>query len=107
EPRIARVPLRLYRRGLPMVQARLNGRGPYNFLLDTGASTSLVRHKVAVEAGLRPVGQGVIRGASGTETTELYHVSHLQVGEGLNLREWQIVGSRGFNTPEVDGLLSI
>ncbi|WP_140985674.1 aspartyl protease family protein [Asticcacaulis tiandongensis] len=107
EPRIVRVPLTLYRRGLPMVQAHLNGRGPYNFLLDTGASTSLVKHKIAVEAGLRPVGQGVIRGASGTETTELYHVSHLQVGDGLNLREWQVVGSRGFNVPDVDGLLSI
>lgn len=37
----ARVPLQL-QRNLMVVSARLNGAGPYNFLLDTGVSTSIL-----------------------------------------------------------------
>ena len=54
QPTLA-IPLTLERAGNgvePRVPVRLNGRGPYSFLVDTGASRSMLDSGVAREAGL-------------------------------------------------------
>jgi hypothetical protein len=44
------------------VEARVNGKGPYTFIVDTGGHT-LISPRVAREAGLKVVGAGVTSGA--------------------------------------------
>jgi hypothetical protein len=43
--------------GLPILSARLNGRGPFNFILDTGAAGSVIGEKLAGEVRLPALGQ--------------------------------------------------
>jgi tetratricopeptide (TPR) repeat protein len=48
------------------VEAELNGKGPYLFMIDTGASISVLQDDVAEELGLFPVRQpGFLQGLSG------------------------------------------
>lgn len=46
-----------------VVSARINGKGPYRFIFDTGAPTSLVSQKVAREAGVVDAKSGGLMGA--------------------------------------------
>jgi predicted aspartyl protease len=45
-------------RPLLMVDAEVNGAGPFNFVLDTGASFCVITPDTAVAAGIRPAGKG-------------------------------------------------
>ena len=47
-----RIPMQL-QQGLPMVQVRINGAGPYKFLLDTGSVNSHISARLANQLGLR------------------------------------------------------
>jgi membrane-associated protease RseP (regulator of RpoE activity) len=46
------VPFELLRSGHMAVQVKINGKGPYRVIFDTGAPISLLNNKVAKEAGL-------------------------------------------------------
>jgi PDZ domain/Aspartyl protease len=46
------VPFELLRSGHMAVQAKINGKGPYRLIFDTGAPVTLLNNKVAREAGL-------------------------------------------------------
>lgn len=51
-----------------LISVTINGRGPFTFALDTGASTSLVDTAVANEVGLSSVGRSqAIQGVGGVE----------------------------------------
>jgi hypothetical protein len=43
--------------GRPVVQLRVNGRGPFDFILDTGAGTTVIDSALAASLGLGVVGQ--------------------------------------------------
>jgi hypothetical protein len=64
----ARVPL-LLQRNLLVISARLNGFGPFNFLLDTGVSTSIITSaKLADSLHLRHGDKFRVIGAGGSDT---------------------------------------
>lgn len=46
--------------GRPMVRLRIDGHGPYDFLVDTGAESSVIDEGLAMELGLPQVGQLVL-----------------------------------------------
>ncbi len=46
------VPFELLRSGHMAVQVKINGKGPYRLIFDTGAPVTLLNNKVAKEAGL-------------------------------------------------------
>jgi hypothetical protein len=46
-----RIPVRMVS-GLPVVEARVNGKGPYRFVLDSGSGAIFVSKKVIAEAAL-------------------------------------------------------
>ena len=52
EPRTFQVPYRLTRTQHILVRAKINGKGPFNFILDTGAPALFVATKVAKKVGL-------------------------------------------------------
>jgi hypothetical protein len=62
------------------VQASVNGKGPYTFIVDTGGHT-LISPRVAAEAGLEVVGAGKTSGAGEkTETTGYARYREIALG---------------------------
>ncbi len=54
EPKTFQVPYRLSKTQHILVRAKINGKGPFNFILDTGAPALFVATKVAKKVGLEP-----------------------------------------------------
>jgi hypothetical protein len=52
KPKATTVPFELLRSGHMAVQVKVNGKGPFKLIFDTGAPMSLVNNKLAKEAGL-------------------------------------------------------
>src|SRR5437870_240379 len=53
------VPYRLTATNHVMVRAKINGKGPYNFILDTGAPALFVSTTVCAKLGVRANNQGM------------------------------------------------
>jgi hypothetical protein len=78
------VPFRLLNNHI-YVQAMVNGKGPYTFIVDTGGHT-LLSHRVVSETGLKSVGESVSSGAGeGHSTIGFAHVDDIAIG-ALHLR---------------------
>jgi hypothetical protein len=96
-----RVPIGEYA-GKPIVQIWLNGTGPYDFILDTGASVTLVQRRLLQQLKIRADNPVAIRAVSGgsfdqqgvVETVALggIHVEHLEVD---TLEPGQLYGNKG------------
>lgn len=52
------IPYRLTDTKHVLVRAKLNGKGPYNFILDTGAPAVFIPKKIATEIGIKPDREG-------------------------------------------------
>src|SRR5438477_13038118 len=52
------VPYRLTAPKHVLVRAKINGKGPFNFILDTGAPAVFITNKVADRAGVKTDGTG-------------------------------------------------
>jgi predicted aspartyl protease len=74
------VPFRLLNNHV-YVQATVNGKGPYTFIVDTGGHT-LISPRAAREAGLSVLGQAATSGAGEkTETTGFAHYDEIALGD--------------------------
>ncbi len=74
------VPFRLAQESFVIVPVLVNGQGPYDFLLDTGSTTSVVDKKLSAELGLKPLQQTVIRTATGAEQVAIARVHQIDLG---------------------------
>jgi predicted aspartyl protease len=76
------VPLRRAgsRHGLHILPVTLDGRGPFDFILDTGAQLPLVDPALADELGLQRDGSDEAHGAGGAVTIHYAKVGQLAVG---------------------------
>lgn len=54
--------------GILCVAVMIGGKGPYHFVLDTGAGTTAITPKLAAELGLESKGEGAATGVSGGQT---------------------------------------
>lgn len=61
---ISSVPFNLIQ-NRPFVKVMINGKGPFNFVVDTGASLSVISDKTAQQLGIRPVARGGMARAVG------------------------------------------
>jgi hypothetical protein len=78
------------------VQAFVDGKGPYTFIVEIGGHTLLSPHLVS-EVGLKPVGEAVTSGAgNGHATTGFVHFDQIAIG-AVRLRD-----EIGFATPVYD-----
>ncbi|HEY7642277.1 MAG TPA: aspartyl protease family protein, partial [Steroidobacteraceae bacterium] len=101
------VPFRLLNNHV-YIEARVNGKGPYTFIVDTGGHT-LLSPRLVKEVGLHSVGEAANSGAGDkTETTGYAHYDeiaigkarlHDQVGFATNIYEPPIEGI------QVDGMI--
>ncbi len=85
------VPFNFYRNAI-IVQAKVNGKGPFNMLLDTGADPSVIDFKMAKEIGLKLASVGK-QGTGGGTDTNLAHETKLPLLElgGLTARNIEAV----------------
>lgn len=67
---------------LPLVDATINGHGPYRFILDTGGSIMIsLDSAIAEEIGLKTITDGTIRGVSGKDTAGQALIDSMQIGD--------------------------
>lgn len=109
------VPLQLAGRGgaVLLVAAEINGQGPYNLVLDTGATLTCLDEQLVAELSLpRKTGAvGLGAGVGGSGRVELVHVNSVRLGATtvpdltacvLDLRHLRDLGAGG-----VSGLLGL
>ena len=58
----------------------LNGRGPFEFVVDTGANRTVVATEIAAELGLPAAGTAEVHGIAGIESSSMALVERLAVG---------------------------
>src|SRR5262245_12323671 len=61
----------------------VNGKGPYQFAIDTGATQTVISEKLASELQLQPITSTVVFGIGGTGKveTKLYKIKELTTGD--------------------------
>src|SRR5688572_116908 len=81
EPLFA-APTRLDRIGRVMTHVKVNGKGPFRFVIDTGASRSTLAPHLARALNLKPsVGRNVmLNGVTGAEEVTTVPVDSLEIG---------------------------
>jgi len=68
---------------LIFADVRINGKGPYNFVIDTGASQTALSEKLARDLGLKVITSTVLHGVggSGKANSNIYRIDQLQIGD--------------------------
>jgi predicted aspartyl protease len=77
-------PIRLRKSlNLLFVDVMVDGQGPFNFVVDTGASQTVLSVALATKLGLKPVTNTVIHGigGAGKVDTRIFRVGSIQVGD--------------------------
>lgn len=70
------------RRPLPLVKVRLNGRGPFTFILDTGATTTVLKPSTAAAANIIGTGSTRVVGLGGVAEARAFRTrGELSVGQ--------------------------
>lgn len=80
---VAVVPYRIDYDGLITVSATLNGRGPYDFVIDTGATLTIAFQNLAAIEAFPPTGgpRRRVLGISGSAELDTYHFGLVAVGD--------------------------
>jgi predicted aspartyl protease len=107
EPEFA-TPTRLDKVGRVVAPVLINGRGPFRFVLDTGANRSVISATTAAALGLvpHPDAQASVHGITGSATLPLVDVASLAVGDLLfENQRMPVLSSPVF--AGVDGILGI
>jgi predicted aspartyl protease len=102
-------PMRI-RKSLNLIftSVKINGKGPYEFAIDTGATQTVISEKLAAELGLEPITSTVVFGigGAGKVETKIYKVNELSAGD-VKVKN---IAVGTFNDPLIsqfaDGILS-
>lgn len=74
-----------FRKSLNLIFAslKIDGKGPYDFAIDTGATQTVISEKLAAEIGLKPITTTVVFGigGAGKVETKLYKVKEFSIGD--------------------------
>jgi len=85
EGALAVIPRRISDTGHIIVETKLNGHGPFQFVIDTGASISVIYEGARAKVGIEPLAniQVHVLGISGSGLFPLGQVAELRVGDEL------------------------
>jgi predicted aspartyl protease len=89
-PRSATTAMRPYPGGRAIVAVKINGSGPYDFMIDTGATTTVLDSALFTELGLYAEGQVKVTSSAATDTEVSSTVKEIQV-EGLAVENLTIL----------------
>jgi predicted aspartyl protease len=90
---IVTVKIKLDERSMIIVPVSVNGAGPYDFVLDTGCSKTIVDRKLAGELSLPPAGETTIVGVLASAKLSVVHVNSLSVG-GATVQEGEVFSAK-------------
>ncbi|HEX5377012.1 MAG TPA: aspartyl protease family protein, partial [Phenylobacterium sp.] len=68
------------------VPVSIDGHGPFQFVVDTGANRSVVSAEIATRLKLTEAGRAPVHGIAGVEPATLYKVSRMRVGSAFSSR---------------------
>src|SRR4051812_35940665 len=89
------------------IQVRFGARGPFTFIIDTGAAMNLIRLDVARQLGLKELGATRLRGAGGLEEFTVYEAKDVSFGNaGVGTVRFGAYGNELSIHPEAAGALS-
>ncbi len=110
EGALAIAPYRIEESGRIVVEARVNGQGPYGFALDTGSSITVVFEELRSELALEPIPgiKVLIHGAVASGKFDLLDIDRLEVGREV-WRDPRIVSLPGLTAAgdRIGGVLGI
>jgi len=106
EPALAAGPIGNDRIGRMVAPVMVNGRGPYRFIIDTGANRSVVSEQLATQLGLQPVGEGTVHTVHGATQAQIVSVDSLTYGD-LELPGSQLPMLQGAVLAGEHGLLGV
>lgn len=88
-----------------LAPVHINGQGPFNFLLDTGANISCVSHRLAQKLDLKSDEQALVHTVVGVRSRPIVRLDLLQIGprDRRNVR----APSLPIKTSEIDGVLGV
>lgn len=69
------------RHDLPLARTSVNGRHVGFFLIDTGASVTVLDRKLGQRMGLETVGRGRVTGIGGSQDVDIARIDHLQIDQ--------------------------
>lgn len=90
--------------GRPTAAVTINGAGPYSFLVDTGATTTVVGARHAEAMGLEPLGLVRVNGTTGTAELPMASASLLSAG-ALRMRNLRVALIDEISFAQWDGIL--
>lgn len=101
-------PTRLDRIGRVVAPVMINGRGPYLFIVDTGASRSAISPKLAQQLGLVPSLDALmtVQGVTGGEAVPSVVIEHFQAGD-IKITKAQLPVLAGHVFADADGILGV
>lgn len=76
------VPFELWRNHI-YVKVTIDGKGPFDFIFDTGAGGVGINRRLLQQLSLKLLGATEARGIGGTDASEAYRIDSLRVGEIL------------------------
>jgi len=102
------IPTAADRSGRILAQVFVNGRGPYRFMVDTGANHTALAASLLPELGISvdPDKNMTVLGINGSLTAPSVHLDSLDVG-GLHMRDMQVPVLAGPVLTGIDGILGI
>ena len=87
------------------VKTLVNGRGPFDFMVDTGANSSVIAAEVADQLGLARAGRTEMHGIAGPQSVDTVIIDSLDVGRRGRRRMTLSVLPR--STLSADGILGL
>jgi predicted aspartyl protease len=90
--------------GRPIAKVYLDGKGPFDFMVDTGSTNSVITQRLAILLASPIVGRARVSGTTGTAEMPLAQVAKLETGvvtkEGLS-----VAVLPGAGMTKIDGIL--
>jgi Aspartyl protease len=105
-PTVLLVKLAAGPRGQPLVDLTIDGNGPHRFMIDSGASNTVIDSDFAVQIGLPPREIGGRRlSLKGESATDFFMGKNTILGNGLRLGDVMFDGLSGLNQGHYVGVL--
>jgi predicted aspartyl protease len=96
----------LVQNSLVVIPVFLNGRGPYKFILDTGATTSVLSVGVASRLNIRTVGSKTFLTAGGLAVAPIGSIDAVQIGAAqLRKTHIAVVDAEFLDKLQLDGVI--
>jgi predicted aspartyl protease len=105
------VPFKLAKPNKPLIvlETVVNGEGPYRFVLDTGASLTMISPELAKKLDVKPEKSEKAVGAGGRLEIHFGTVKSLKIGEtqlaGTKIGIMDLTGIRKATETEIDGII--